>query len=121
MKKKITCITCPIGCLLEIDYDSIKKRIISLKGNQCKKGHKFAQDEIFDPKRIMTTTVKINSKFFKRLPVRSNIPAPKDMIKRMVKEIKKIQVTIPVKMGDTLAINFMDTGVNIISSTTIKK
>ncbi|MCL4416113.1 MAG: DUF1667 domain-containing protein [Actinobacteria bacterium] len=121
MKKKITCITCPTGCLLEIEYDSTKKRIISLKGNQCKKGHKFAQDEIFDPKRIMTTTVKINSRFFKRLPVRSNIAAPKGMIKRMVKEIKKIQVAVPVKMGDTLAINFLGTGADIISSTTIEK
>ena len=121
MKKKITCITCPIGCLLEVDYDLTKKEIISLKDNQCKKGYKFAQYEIFDPKRILTTTVKINSRFFKRLPVRSNIPAPKGMIERMVKEIKKIQITLPVKMGDVLAINFMDTGVNIISGTTIEQ
>ncbi len=63
----MTCITCPIGCLLEVDYDLTKKEIISLKGNQCKKGYKFAQDELFDPKRILTTTVKINSRFFKRL------------------------------------------------------
>ena len=121
MKKKITCITCPSGCLLEAEYDLTKKEIISLKGNQCKKGHKVAQDELFDPKRILTTTVKINSRFFKRLPVRSNIPAPKGMIERMVKEIKRIQIALPVKMGDVLAINFMDTGVNIISSSTIEK
>jgi CxxC motif-containing protein len=121
MKKKMTCITCPIGCLLETDYDLAKKEIISIKDNQCKKGHKFAQDELFDPKRILTTTVKINSRFFKRLPVRSNNHAPKDMIERMVKEIKKIQITLPVKMGDILAINFMDTGVNIISSATIEQ
>ncbi len=43
------------------------------------------------------------------------------MIERMVKEIKRIQITLPVKMGDVLAINFMDTGVNIISSATIEQ
>jgi CxxC motif-containing protein len=121
VKKKITCITCPIGCLLEAGYDLTKKEIILLKGNQCKKGHKFAQDELFDPKRILTTTVKINSRFFKRLPVRSNIPAPKGMIEIMVKEIKKLKIALPVKMGEILAKNFMDSGVNIISSTTIEK
>jgi CxxC motif-containing protein len=121
VKRKMTCITCPIGCLLEVEYNLTKKEIISLKGNQCKKGHKFAQDEIFDPKRILTTTVKINSKFFKRLPIRSNVPAPKDMIEKMVKEIRKLKIILPVKMGDILAENFMDTGVNIISSTTIEK
>ena len=43
------------------------------------------------------------------------------MIEKMVKEIKKIQIALPVKMGDVLAINFMNTGVNIISSTTIEQ
>lgn len=121
MKKKMTCITCPIGCGLEVDYDLIKKEIMMLNGNQCKKGYKFAENELFDPKRILTTTVKINSRFFKRLPVRSNIPAPKERIEKMVKEIKKIQILPPVKMGDILARNFMDTGVDIISSTTIEE
>jgi CxxC motif-containing protein len=43
VKKKMICITCPIGCLLEADYDPAKKEMISLKGYQCKKGYKFAQ------------------------------------------------------------------------------
>ena len=117
----MTCITCPIGCLLEADYNLTSKEIISLKGNQCKKGYKFALDELFDPKRILTTSVKINSRFFKRLPIRSDIPAPRDTIEKMVKEIKKLKITIPVKMGDILEKNFMDTGVNIISSATIEQ
>jgi len=118
-KKKLTCIVCPLGCQMEVVYDDKAKKIISMEGNQCKKGQKFAENEIIDPRRILTTTIKINSKTIKRLPVRSNTPAPKDKILEMAREAKKIKVKSPVKMGDILAYNFLDSGVDIISSTTI--
>lgn len=118
-KKKLTCIVCPLGCQMEVVYDGKAKKIISMEGNQCKKGQKFAENEIIDPRRIFTTTIKINSKTIKRLPVRSNTPAPKDKILGMAREAKKIKVKPPIKMGDILAYNFLDSGVDIISSTTV--
>jgi CxxC motif-containing protein len=120
-KKKLTCIVCPLGCQMEAIYDSGAKKIISVEGNLCKKGKKFTENEIIDPRRILTTTIRINSKKIKRLPVRSNIPAPKDKILKMVKEAKKIKAIPPIKMGDILAYNFLDSGVDIISSTTVDK
>ena len=119
LRYRITCIECPIGCLINVEYN--KGEIVSIRGNECKKGKRFVEKEIKDPRRILTTTISIESSRFNRLPVRSNIPAPKDEILKMVKEIKRIKIKIPIKMGDTIARNFMDSGVDIISSMTIDK
>jgi CxxC motif-containing protein len=116
--KNITCIACPAGCRIEALYDGAK--ILSVSGNQCKKGVKFSEDEIINPRRILTTTVSINSASISRLPVRSNIGAPKDKIMQMVAELKKVKVQAPVKMGDVILRNILASGVDIISSFSVK-
>lgn len=116
--KNITCISCPAGCNIEVEFDG--KKILSVSGNQCKKGWKFTEDEIINPRRILTTTVSINSDSILRLPVRSNIGAPKEKIIRMVKELKKVKVEVPVKMGDVILNNILTSGVDIISSMSVE-
>ena len=66
--KKLTCINCPEGCVLDIIVNSGK--ISSISGNKCKKGLSFAENEIFSPTRILTTIVAIDSEDYRRLPVR---------------------------------------------------
>ncbi len=122
-EKKITCITCPLGCKLKINIENNK--IISVRGNQCKKGIKFAEGEIRDPRRILTTTMKLKAQggqeaTFNRLPVRSVAPAPKDKILEIIKEVRKIKVSPPVKMGDIIAKNIIGSGVDIIASMRIE-
>lgn len=113
----MTCIECPIGCLIDVEYN--RNEIVSIKGNECKKGRIFVEKEIKDPRRILTTTISIDSIMFNRLPVRSSKAVPKDRVLEFVKEIKKVKVETIVKMGDVIAKNFMDSGVDIISSMTI--
>jgi len=119
MKKKITCIICPIGC--EIYAETKNKKDLSVTGNKCKKGELFAEKELTDPRRILTTTTSIDSEKLKRLPVRSSKPVPKDMILEMVLNIKKIKIKPSVRRGDIICKNFMNTGSNIIASRTVVK
>lgn len=123
MKKCLTCIECPVGCLLEINYDekNLRSKDIVVSGNQCKKGKSFALKEIKDPRRVLTTTIGINSKTYSRLPVRSEKTVPKKEILRMITKVKKIQAEAPINMGDPIYKNLMGTGVDIVSSTTIKE
>ena len=121
-EKKITCIDCPLGCSITVRYKKNKKnKIIKVIGNQCKKGIKFAKDEIIGLRWILTTTITIKSAKINRLPVRSDVPVKKEKIIEMVKEIKKVKISPPVKMGDTVAKNFMHSGVDIISSMSISE
>ena len=105
--------------MLDALYNESESIIESLKGYQCKRGIKFAEEEIKNPVRILTTTISIHSKKKNRLSVRSSIPAPKDKIREMVMEAKKVKVEPPVKMGDILVENFLNTVVNLVSSETI--
>ena len=121
-EKKITCVTCPLGCKLKINIENNK--IVSISGSQCKKGIKFAEEEIKDPRRILTTTIKLKTQgrreaAFNRLPVRSVTPAPKDKILEIIKEVRKIKVSPPVKMGDIIAKNIIGSGVDIIASMSV--
>jgi len=105
--------------MLIADFDRVSGKLKGLEGNRCKKGIKFAEKELINPVRILTTTISIASKRAERLPVRSSTPAPKAKIQKMVSEIKKIKVSPPIKMGDIITANFLNTGVDIISSITL--
>jgi len=120
-KKKIRCIICPEGCMINASYNDSESTIGSIEGHQCKRGIKFAEEEIISPTRILTTTIAIESRIKNRLPVRSSAPAPKNRIKKMVIAAKKVKVFPPVKMGDVLAEDFLGTGVDLIASETISE
>lgn len=117
--KKLTCISCPEGCILDVVIDNY--RIYSISGNKCKKGLLFAENEIFNPTRILTTTISIDSEDFSRLPVRSNIAVPKKDIFTIIDELKKIKVRAPIKMGDIVFKKSNGTETEIIASMSIEK
>jgi CxxC motif-containing protein len=117
MSKNITCIFCPLGCRIYIQKKGDKEII---KGNECKKGAEYAIQEINNPMRVLTTTVIVDNGLVKLLPVRSKEKIPKEMIKRGIIELSKIKVEAPIKCGDLIYKNFLDTGVDIIASRNIE-
>ena len=54
MKKNLTCIVCPIGCSLEVEIEN--NNVVSVKGNTCPRGEKYAISECSNPERMVTTT-----------------------------------------------------------------
>ncbi|MCD6427188.1 MAG: DUF1667 domain-containing protein, partial [Caldisericaceae bacterium] len=77
-KKHFTCIVCPIGC--EIDVKLNNGKIISVSGNKCPRGKEFVLQEIKNPLRVLTTTVRIENGEYAMLPVRTDRPVPKSKI-----------------------------------------
>ena len=73
--KEIICITCPRGCHLTVDEVSKK-----VSGNSCPKGEAYGLCEVFDPKRVITSTVVLLGSDLKRLPVRTDKPISKKLI-----------------------------------------
>ncbi|MHA2007877.1 MAG: DUF1667 domain-containing protein [Promethearchaeota archaeon] len=111
--KEIRCIVCPTGCLVHIE--NIDGELI-IEGHSCKRGEEYARDEFIAPKRILTTTIRVEKGFLPLIPVRSDKPLPKEKLKETLKEIAKIKLTAPIKMGDILIKNVLDLDVNIIAS-----
>ncbi len=118
MNKKIKCIACPVGCDVLVEFEDRTKEIISFTGNECKRGARFIKEEIKSPMRLLTTTIKTDSKDFPRLPVRSSVPVPKEKMMEIIRQVKKIKASLPVKSGQVLFKNIMGTGADIISSAT---
>ncbi|MBI5206554.1 MAG: DUF1667 domain-containing protein, partial [Candidatus Firestonebacteria bacterium] len=90
MIKKITCIECPKGCPLSVAIENNK--VVSVEGYICKKGEKYAVNEIENPVRIVTSTVLAQGLSLKMIPVRTDKPISKNKIFDAMNEIKKIRI-----------------------------
>jgi len=110
---KLVCIECPLGCEMTAEK---KDGSIKISGNRCPRGEKYAMQEMRNPRRMLTTTVFVEGGIYPLLPVRSDDEIPKSMVKECVKELAKIKVKAPVKIGDVIARNICNTGVDVIAS-----
>lgn len=114
MIKNITCIECPVGCALEVDIENC--RVVKVSGNKCPKGEPYATSEVENPLRILTSVVLSQNLPLKMIPVRTDKPIPKSRILEAMAEIKKIRVDRPLRVGETIAANFLGLGVNLIAT-----
>jgi CxxC motif-containing protein len=115
-KEELICIVCPLGCHLIVEEDSNSPTGYKISGNQCKRGEQYAIKEKTNPTRILTSTVKVKNAHLNRLPVKTDGPVPKDKIFECMKEINKVEVTAPVKVGQIIINNILGTGVNVIAT-----
>ncbi len=113
MKRKMTCIECPQGCSLEIEADG--SRVISVSGHKCKRGDKYARQEVEAPMRTLTTSVLTRGLELKMLPVRTSKPIPKDKLFEAMEAVKRIAVTSPVKAGSVIATDLIGLGVDLVA------
>jgi len=111
--KDIRCIVCPTGCLVHVE--NVNGELI-IEGHSCKRGEEYSREEFVAPKRILTTTMRVENGFLPLIPVRSNVPIPKEKLKETLKEIAKTIVKAPIRMGDILIQNVVGLDINIIAS-----
>ncbi|MGL5330356.1 MAG: DUF1667 domain-containing protein [Peptostreptococcaceae bacterium] len=109
----ITCIVCPMGCSLVVDKIDDDYKV---SGNSCKRGIKYGIDELTNPKRVITTTVKLDNSYLSLLPVKTEDSIPKDMMFEIMEELDSIKVSAPINVGDIIVENILGTGVNIVST-----
>lgn len=114
MKKEIICTVCPMGCHITVEGEG--DNVTSVTGHTCKRGEQYATAEFAHPVRILTTTVKTDSKKVPVIAVRSEKPVPKEKIMDCMEVIRQCQVKAPVHTYDVLIENICDTGINIVAA-----
>ncbi len=119
MKKEMICISCPMGCPLTVDYT--QKKIQTIVGNRCNLGIEYAKKEIFNPERILTTTVRIKNGHLPLVSVRTSNPIPKNRIFDAMNLLSKVEIEAPITIGEKIIQNLFDLKVNIIATKNIKK
>ncbi len=119
MESEITCIICPIGCEMTAYH---KEGIITdIEGYECKKGIEYAKEELFDPKRTLTTTVIVKGGKLPLVSVKTNIPIPKDNLFEVMDALSKVEVSAPIKIGDVLVQNVLGLDADIVATKNVKK
>mgnify|MGYP006313546131 CR=1 FL=1 len=112
MKRELTCIVCPIGCSLVAEIEDGK--VTSVTGNTCKRGDAYARDELTNPVRSLTTTVKLEGGALPVVPVKSSKPVPKDKMFECMKVINSASIKAPVKIGDVVIKDILGSGADIV-------
>ena len=113
-KIELTCINCPMGCPLTVTMEN--GQVASVTGNTCKRGEVYAQKEVTNPTRIVTSSVGVEGGKSLRVSVKTREDIPKGKIFDSVKELKGVTVKAPVAIGDVIVENVAGTGVDIIAT-----
>lgn len=117
-KKEMTCIRCPLGCALTAVTDEDGN--ITVTGNTCPRGAEYAKNELTDPRRTVTSTVRLSGRKNQVVSVKTASDIPKDKIRDCIEALQQIEVAPPVHIGDIIIKNAADTGIDIIATKNIQ-
>ena len=118
-KKHFVCVVCPVGCEIDVVHDV--SGIISMEGNKCEKSEEFVTQELIEPMRILTTTVRIQGSRWPVMPVRTDKAVPKRLFPRIMKQLIRVKLQAPVNMLDVVVRDVLHTGADIIATRTMPR
>ena len=146
MRKTITCIICPNGCLLSANVSepgtdapvtgtenprSIDStvtgtgcpRVIDspVTGAGCPRGEAYFIQEITDPRRTLTSSVLVTGGEIPLCSVRLTEPVPIARIPDVMKEIRKMKIEAPLESGTVLIRDVLGLGSDVITTKTIRR
>ena len=106
--KELTCIVCPRGCRLKVDDK------MAVTGNSCPRGEKYAINELTNPTRTITSSIRVNNRPYILVSVKTDKPVPKDKMFDVMKEIDKLSIDAPTRIGQVVLANVLGTDSNIV-------
>lgn len=117
---RFNCTTCPSECLLTVeverDADGAVAEVHSVIGNSCPRGDTFARQELTCPMRVLTTTIAVSGGDETLLPVRTAEAIPLELHAQAMDLIRGLVVEAPIRMGDVVLPNLLDTGTDLVAS-----
>ena len=117
--KEFTCIVCPKGCQLHVFED--EAGLLQVQGHSCKRGESYGKQEVTDPRRNISSTVRVHHGFLKLVPVKTASEIPKDKIFEVMEAINHVEVEAPVSLGQVIISNVASTGADIVATRDIAR
>ncbi len=117
-KKEFVCIRCPLGCGITVETSD--GEIKSITGNTCPRGADYVTGELTDPRRTVTSLVRVRGGEMPVVSVKTAADIPKDKIFDCIRELKGIELSPPVHMGDVILEDVCGTGVNVVATADVR-
>ena len=99
MKRQITCIVCPRGCVMSAEVCGTQ---VTVSGNGCPRGVAHAESECLNPVRSLTSIVRVANRTDTMVSVKSATPVSKCKMFEIMEKIRGISVNAPIAMGDVI-------------------
>ena len=115
MQRELICIICPRGCDMSVRGEGGE---LTVSGNACNRGEKYAIDECMRPMRTLTSVVRVNNRIDTMVSVKSAMPIPKENIFDVMKKIRATKVDAPINAGDVIISDVF--GTDIVATKSIK-
>lgn len=115
--QELICIGCPMGCNLTVTVSDDKE--LTVAGNTCPRGEDYARKEMTDPRRIVTTTVRVTGGHLPAVSVKTASDIPKAKIADCIRALRTVTLEAPVKTGQVVLENVAGTGVDIVATKNI--
>ena len=119
-KRELTCIGCPLGCSISVTLDG--GEVKDVVGFTCKRGKEYAQKEVTNPTRIVTSTVRLAGSKTGAVVVscKTAQDIPKGKIFDVVAALKNVVAQAPVAIGDVVLADVAGTGVDIVATKAVQ-
>ena len=108
--KELVCIVCPKGCRLHVDDEND----YSVTGNSCPRGAVYGHNEIKNPTRVLTSTVRLEGGIYRRCPVKTDKAVPKGLLIDIMHALNDVSLKSPVQSGQIVLENVCGTDANVI-------
>ena len=113
-KRALNCIVCPMSCSGTVTMEDGK--ITNLEGFTCPRGKAYAQEELTAPKRMLTTTVRVEGGALALLPVMSKASLPKGKIMDCAACLRSVKLQAPVTEGQVVMADILGLGVDVVAT-----
>jgi CxxC motif-containing protein len=107
-----------MGCEAVVTIEGGKA--VKAEGLACSRGEEYVAREVEAPMRDFFSTVSIEGGVVSVCPVRSTRPIPKDRIMDCSRELAKLTIAAPIRIGDIVTRNILGLGVDLIATRSIE-
>lgn len=116
-KRELICIGCPLGCMITVEMEGTEVKNVT--GNTCPRGKSYAEKEVTNPMRIVTSSVRVSGGEKVSVSVKTKSDIPKGKIFDVARALKDVVAEAPVKIGDVLVEDAAGTGVEIVATSNV--
>ena len=113
-QRDFICITCPVGCALEAVVDD--RELVELRGQTCQRAISFVREELTDPRRVLTTTVRVRGAALPLVPVRATEALPKGLLLPVMADLRAVVLDAPIEQHQLVLQNVCNSGTDIVTT-----